>query len=320
VQNLHPVDPLVVFDNQNGGLSTGVGVFPEMDNLDVSDTSGVRGIWGLDLSMADLEVEFFGTQKKSVGYDINNIAGYRPAGFESTGTVERPNIVIPLLTNGTSTNADSANYLIFDDSFSTRLTSQMWGSEISLLSKSYVPGAGGSWQWLGGFRYLNYRESFDFRGTFNNGGIAADTVTQVHSTTNNNMYGPEAGFRAGVNNRWFSLSATPRVAFTLNDYTGITNVASLSGNAAPTGGSGGAVEFTPIVQVSFTGEIHLSPSFSIFGGYDLMWIYRMTRPYDNLVFDSSPGAGGSPVPNIRQQIDLESMYTRGLSFGAVFRY
>ena len=74
------------------------------------------------------------------------------------------------------------------------------------------------------------------------------------------------------------------------------------------------------MQLSFTGEIHVTPNFSVFGGYDFMWIYRMTRPYDNIVYDSTPAIGGSFTPDIRQTIDLESFSTRGLSIGAVLRY
>ena len=89
----------------------------------------------------------------------------------------------------------------------------------------------------------------------------------------------------------------------------------------PTRFSGGDVDFTPIVQVSFAGEIHLTPSFSIFGGYDFMWIYRMTRPYDNLVYDSTTNllANGF-TSQVRQEIDLESFYARGLTVGCVLRY
>lgn len=311
---LNQTDPLQVFDNRNGGIATGVGIIPSLDQLGLNNTSGVRGTWGLDLSSADFELEFFGTQEKDDSFGFNNLSAFRTAGTESLGTVDRPNIAIPLLTNGGVADAASANFLVYDSSFSAQIESRMWGAEATLLTKPYLPGNGFQWQWLGGFRYLSYDESFSNVGVFNNGGTEADQVTRIAAETTNNMYGPQVGARAQIDNKWFTLSATPRIAFALNNYTGSTLF-----NGTETGQEND-VDFTPIVQVSFKGEVHVTPNLSLFGGYDFMWIYRMTRPYDNVVYDSTPGLGGSFTPDIRQSIDLESFSTQGLSVGAVLRY
>ena len=308
---LNLTDPLTVSDQLNGGVNTGIGVIPDDNALSLDDTSGIRGTWGLDLHQADFELEFFGTEDNTARRGFTGIGNtvFRPDADE--GTVERPNIVVPLLTDGAVQDASSANYLIFNDSFSTSLSSRMWGAEASLLSETYIPNAVTSWQWLGGFRYLAVDEQYDLSGT--------TQTTQLRSTAINNMYGPEVGFRSGINTQWVTFSVTPRIAFTLNDYTAETTVAALPGNATPTGGRDGDVEFTPIVQVSFTGEVHLTPNFSVFGGYDLMWIYRATRPFDNVTFDSS-SSSGTLVYDVTQDITLNSLYTKGLSFGCVYRY
>ena len=316
-------DPQTVFDNLNGGVSAGVGVTPNLNNVGLDDASGVRGTWGLDLNNAEFELEFFGTAETTDTFSFRNLSFGRDTGLESQGTPERPNIVTPLLNNGSPSAADAANYLIYDDSFSAELTGQMWGAEAMLLSKTYIPGDVFQMQWLGGFRYVAYEEKYGHRGVFNNGGLAAtDTVSQVRATTVNNMYGPEVGARASINTKYLTFSATPRIAFTLNDYTGETFAGPLAGTADGTSThlSGSSIDFTPIVQVSLTGELHVTPNFSIFGGYDFMWIYRMTRPFDNIVYNSVDGGGGSFAPQIEQQIDLESFYTRGLTAGLIFRY
>lgn len=314
---LNETDPLVVFDNITG-TSAGEAIIPNMGNMALDDSSGIRGTWGLDLANADFELEFFGTEQNHDGFAITNIAAGRDAGAERVGTSAKPNVVTPLLTSGSPQDAATANYLIYDSSFQTTLTSQIWGAEATLLTKPYLPGPGVSLQWLGGFRYVVHEGEFRNRGVSNGGGLLADTVTTFGGTTTNNIYGPEAGFRLQAENKWFTFSATPRIAFALNDYTAITSAAPLG--QPETISSGSDIEFTPIVQVSFTGEIHLTPNFSLFGGYDFMWIYRMTQPYDNIVYDSEPGLAGGFTPNIYQDIDLESFYARGLSFGAVLRY
>ncbi|MEP3479026.1 MAG: BBP7 family outer membrane beta-barrel protein [Fuerstiella sp.] len=311
---LNQTDPLQVFDNSNGGIATGVGIIPSINQLGLNDTSGVRGTWGLDLAAADFELEFFGTQDKSDAFGFNDLSAFRVAGTESLGTVDRPNVVIPLLTDGGIADASTANFLVFDSSFSSEIESRLWGAEATLLTKPYIPGNGFQWQWLGGFRYLSYDESFRSTGAFNNGGLQADVVTQISADSTNNLYGPEVGGRAQINNKWFTLSATPRIAFALNNYTGSTFF-----NGTETGQEND-VDFTPIVQVSFKGEVHVSPNLSLYGGYDFMWIYRLTRPFDNIVYDSTPGLGGAFTPDIRQAIDLESFASQGLTFGAVLRY
>ncbi len=316
-------DPQTVFDNLNGGVSAGVGVTPELGNFALDDTSGIRGTWGLDLANAEFELEFFGTEQNTDGIAFSNLSLGRDVGLESQGTTARPNSVTPLLNNGAVSSADSANYLIYDDSFSAELTSQMWGAEAMLLSKTYIPGDAMQFQWLGGFRYLSYDEEYSHTGVFNNGGLSAtNVVSRIGAQTSNNMYGPEVGARASLKTKWISLSATPRVAFTLNDYSAETFSGPLAGTADGFSSrlSGSDIEFTPIVQLSLTGEIHVSPNFSIFGGYDFMWIYRMTRPFDNIVYNSVEATGGSFEPSIEQAIDLESFYTRGLTTGLIFRY
>lgn len=321
------LDPQSIFDNLNGGISAGVGVTPSTNSLGLADTSGIRGTWGLDLANAEMELQFFGTEQNTSVLSFNNISAFRDSdpnfsGNISEGTEARPNILTPLLTNGAPASADSANYLIFDDTYQADISTQMWGAELTLLSKPYMPDNEVAWQWLGGFRYLVYEEEFNHGGTFTNGGTVTPVVTRIGAQTTNNMYGPELGGRLSVRNRWFSLSATPRVAFTLNDYTADTYSGPLAGAADgfTSRVSQNEIDFTPIVQLSLTAEAHVTPNFSLYGGYDFMWIYRMTRPFDNIVYDSTPGDTGGFVPDIRQEIDLESFYARGFSIGCIFRY
>ncbi|MCA9083505.1 MAG: BBP7 family outer membrane beta-barrel protein [Planctomycetaceae bacterium] len=318
---LNAADPLTVADNLNGGLSTGVGVIPTLGPMSLKDISGVRGTWGLDLHNADLEVQVFGFGDNDSTFRMTNLQGFRLTGTEATGTVARPNVVLPLLSSGAPADAASANYLIFDESYSARLRTSMWGAEATMLTKAYMPGEGPAWQWLGGFRYLQHNETFSQTGVYNNGGTAADRITQIAGTTVNNLYGPEIGARASLNHRWFTLSATPRVAFALNDYTATTTSGPLIDPADPVNRvSQTEIDFTPIVQLGLSAQFKITPNFSIFGGYDFLWMYRLTRPYQNIVYDSEPDLGGAFVPNIRQGVTHEPFNAKGLNLGFVFQY
>ena len=118
---------------------------------------------------------------------------------------------------------------------------------------------------------------------------------------------------------------TPRIAFTLNDYTAKTDSGPLTEAAVSATDPlrsfrESHIEFTPLFELSFTGELHLTPNFSIFGGYDFMWMYKVTRPFNNIHYNSIPGAAGSFAPIVSQNADLDTFYTKGLSFGCVLRY
>ncbi|MCP4782273.1 MAG: BBP7 family outer membrane beta-barrel protein [Fuerstiella sp.] len=324
---LNITDPLTVADELAGGAPTGVGIIPNLNGIDLSDNSGIRGTWGLDLQGAEFELEFFGTEQKTDTITMANLQAFRDPLFPAIGTTARPNVVVPLLTTGAPADAASANYLIYDQSYAAELKAKMWGAEAILVRDSYVPGEGLSWQWLGGFRYMAFEEQFSQLGLFNNGGgvAPATRISQIRSTTANHMYGPEVGARASIVHRKFTFSMTPRIAFTLNDHTAKTQSGPLVGTAVSATDplrtfDESHIEFTPLFELSFTGELHLTPNFSIFGGYDFMWMYKVTRPFDNIHYNSVPGAAGSFNPIVSQQVNLDTFYTKGLSFGCVLRY
>ncbi|MEZ6126738.1 MAG: hypothetical protein R3C49_26755, partial [Planctomycetaceae bacterium] len=105
VLNLDPTNPLQVFDNGHSpAADVGVSVFGTTGNLAVQDVPGARGTWGLDLNGAEFEFQLFGTGTTSDAYGLLDLAANRPVdtvtGNPGIGTVQRPNIVIPLLTDG----------------------------------------------------------------------------------------------------------------------------------------------------------------------------------------------------------------------------
>ncbi|MCA9061294.1 MAG: BBP7 family outer membrane beta-barrel protein, partial [Planctomycetaceae bacterium] len=248
-----------------------------------------------------------------------NLQTGRTVGTEAIGTTFFPNMALPLQTSGASTTLANTNAIVFDESVQLRDEAQVWGTEISFLTDPHVPGEGFKWQWLGGFRYLNLDERFGLTGVFNNGSTVADRITTITSDTINNVYGPEVGGRASIVHRWFSFGVTPRVMFGLNDRT--AEVASDAlGTGVVTRFRDRHVDFTPITQLSFTGEINLSQRFSVFGGYDFLWIPLITRAHENIAANSTPALGGGFDPDIRLANRREAFAAQGFSFGAVFRY
>ena len=333
-QSLEGVDvPIDINDNLNGGNSVGQTLFPQSSSLNLIDTPGLRGTLGVAMNGGDLELSFFGFQQKSDVLAYNNIAGARTinaavvaaAGGAATGvaidpaigTTINPNYAIPLLTDGVVTDVAGLNALIFDDTFQARFSSQLWGTELTFLTDRYVPGEGFGFQWLGGIRYTNLDETYSIHGTYDGGLAVADHTTDINSAVINNFYGPEGGARLSYVTRWFTLSATPRVMLGLNDYT-----STVSSNPLGTGSTSyrrQTTDFGSITQLNLAAEVHLNSKFSVYGGYDFMWIPRVSRPNENIYYNSTSTATGF-APDIRQNVNLSTFSANGFSLGAVFRY
>ncbi len=317
-----PLVPFQVFDNLNGGASAGLGVVPGTNNLGMEDTSGIRGTLEVALNGGQLELSVFGTEQTGDSFVLTNLQTGRVVGSEALGTALRPNIVTPLTTNGAVSSSTTMNAFIYDDSFHAQIDSQLWGTEFLLLQDYYLPNNAFNWQWLGGFRYISFDEEFTQTGTYTNGGALATPVsTVIGGEALNNVYGPEVGGRASLRSKYVSLSATPRIAFALNDHRdSVTSGPLTAANEAPMRFTQESIDFSPILEINFQAQIHVSPNFSLIAGYDLMWIFKASRPNNNITYDSLPGTGGVFNPNITQKISLDDFYIQGFHFGGLCTY
>jgi hypothetical protein len=318
--------PVEINDNLNGGNSVGETLFPTMHTIGKQDVPGIRGTLGVALNGADLEMSFFGMEQTGDSFTQADISGPReilnaqvPTIDPALGTLFNPNYAIPLLTDGAVTDVTAVNALIFNDSLNIELESQLWGSEIILLTEKQIPGGEGhSWQWLSGIRYLNLDEKFTINGSFDGFGLVPDSSTRIQSKTVNNLYGLEVGARAAWTTRWFTLSATPRTMFGLNDYTATVNADPLGLGNVRTGDE--SVDFGFAAQLNLLAEVHLNNHFSLYGGYDFLWLPRVTRPDENIVYDSTNNIAGGFTPNITEHTNFSHFIAQGLSVGCVFRY
>lgn len=317
--------PFDVNDNLNGGGSVGDTLFPMAGQIGGEDIPGIRGTLGVALNEAELELSFFGMQQSGDTYSLSGIADARdrlavldPTLDPTLGTFFAPNYALPLLTDGAVQDATGFNSLIFNDSFSAELESQLWGTEVIILSDRNVPGNGLSMQWLGGVRYINLDERFSINGTFDGRGLLPDRTTAIGSTAVNNLYGPELGLRLAYTSEHLTLSVTPRIMFGLNDHT--TKVGSSITGFNPSVSGTEDEDFATATQLNFNGELHLTPQFSVFGGYDFMWLTGVTRPYENIIYDSTSDGAGGFIPLIREDTNIKDFVAQGFSVGAVFRY
>ena len=344
-------------DNLNGGANVGDSLIPSTKGLDFNSIPGMRGTWGLQLDSAEMELSFFGFQQETSLSDFGSIAAARLAyergrtsGDPALATLPQldptlgaassptsttinfpgirpwsPNYFVPLLTDGTVQDVASANALVFNDRLVLGASSQMWGSELSFLTNRRAPGgAGPSWQWLGGLRYISLDEAFWLRGSYGTtasaDAIIAARNTAISATTINNIYGPEFGARFALTSKYLTLSMTPRVMLGLNNFTGEVVADPIGLGATRT--SEESVEFATASQVNLMAEMNFNRHFSIYGGYDFMVITGVSRPQENVYYNTvlNP-VGGTTDFDIRQSTDVDDyFFAQGLSFGVKVQY
>ncbi|HAP06522.1 MAG TPA: hypothetical protein DCR20_01750 [Planctomycetaceae bacterium] len=334
--------PIDYNDNLTGGTPAGATLIPTYDGLNLDGVRGIRGTWGVALQDAEMELSFFGTGQKTAVRDFGDLAAPRIGRSQLDPTIDpelglsqvpllpgkmpfAPNYAVPLTTNGVVQDIAGANALVFNDTLTMSMGSQVWGAEMAFLTSRNAPGgAGPSWQWLGGFRYLNLDERFNLTGTYgdydNVSAIVPNRFTSITSSTINNIYGPEFGGRLALTSKYMSLSATPRVMFGLNDYQSTVN--SSPNSLASVVTQNDSIDFSTASQLNLLAEFNLSPHFSVFGGYDFLCITSVTRPQDNIEWDSTTAAlGGVATPNIHERTIMDDFFfAQGFSFGGVFRY
>lgn len=317
-----PLVPFQVFDNQNGGASAGLAIVPGANNLGMEDTSGIRGTLDVALNGGSLEWSVFGTEQTGDSLLFANLSAGRPVGSEALGTTTLPNIVTPLTTDGVATTSTTMNSFVYDDSFHAQIDTQLWGTEILLLQDYYLPQHPFNLQWLGGFRYVSFDEEMTHTGTYTNGGaLAVPVSTVIGGEALNNVYGPEIGARASLRTKYLTLTATPRIAFSLNDHrSSVTSGPLTAANEAPVRITEENIDFSPMVEINFQAQIHVSPNVSLIAGYDFFWIFKASRPNNNVSYDSTAGMGGVFAPNIGQDISLDDFYLQGLTLGALCTY
>ena len=120
------------------------------------------------------------------------------------------------------------------------------------------------------------------------------------------------------------LEAIPRVTFGLNNTSSHldsrfenTDAGGLI-DATATSADAKEVDYSTIFQVSLNARAHVTPRFSLFGGYDFLWIDRLSRPYNNIRYNSTTNDLGIAIATPELVVDGESAFIQGFSVGGEF--
>ena len=308
-------DPRVPFDvsEPETGTSLDEARVADLNSMTLNDTPGIRGTLGTEFMGGWTELSFFGLEENVERVLFDNIAAN-----------DDPNIITSLLSDGSVSDSESLNLFNYDQSFRAVFGTQMWGAEANFIREYDVRGDGCRWEPLFGFRYINLDEHLGQIGVFNNGGTEADRTTRIRSRTSNHVYGPQVGLQVSVVHRRVSLAAQTRLAFALNNYlTQVrhTTTFPVENERSPFDENEREeeVDFTTVLQIGFNARVQCTQKFSLFGGYDFMWLNRVARAHETINYNSTRN-GVQLVPDIGVEDDLGGFFVKGFSIGGEFLY
>jgi hypothetical protein len=309
-----PTRPFLIFAP---GTSTpvGLGTVPTTQGMNLGSMNGVQVTAGLSfIDDGSIEVGAFFLGRKTTGFTIAPLGEQVtiPTGFFSFISVPR------VLATSTLSNGNVSDHLLlYDTSYSAVFQSQLWGAEANYL---YDLDAVGLLQFrpLIGARYLNLTERLTQTGVFQGGLAIPPLVSTIDAHTINNLYGAQLGFRTEVVTKYLELGLTPKILLLGNtmDVNVFTN--HLRAPADPVVSSSNLTStFSFGSEVGAFATINLTPSFSIRGGYNLIWLNRVTRPQKDVYYNDN---GNAAPPAIISRTIFSDVLITGFTFGGEFRF
>jgi hypothetical protein len=298
--------PTDAFDNS--GILLGQTRVPHLDNFRFRDIYGLRLTYGVPLTVGSLEFSVFMMEQAN----HSELAPELPSGttpgagnFVSTST----------FVDGLTTN----NGQRFDKSFDARLTSEVWGTNSRVIFDKYELGPGLSLNPLIGFRYLNVNEQLLQRGVYNNLGTQPDQVSLVGVEVDNNILGIDFGFQSEFTHKWLTLGIRPSVSLGVNISEATAHTERFVSLTDPFRDSEtDRVAFSPVAELATYLKLNLTDSFTVMAGYNLIYITRMQRAGDAIIYDISSGPPSQSI--VRAKKDYKSMMIDGLTVGCEWRF
>lgn len=300
------------------GAIVGTATAPSLGEININNNNGFRGTFGAPVGPGAFEASAFILATSDAELNLT--------GRITPGDLVGPPIVLPTFV-GQPTLVEGARsdtgLLLYTDSYEAVLRTSVWGTEANYIFNAPNANSGNpvTFSPLVGARYLNFRESLRQAGVYdftNDGGVTFTPVErQINSSTINNSYGPQFGVRAEMNISRLTIGAEPKVMLGLNSYKATLSTRNiLSPTEAPLNVSETKTTFGPVADLKVYTRFALSENVHAFASYNFMWAGLITRPDNNIVYNTSI----TGVGDFRQNVNYTDAIIQGLSVGAEFRY
>jgi hypothetical protein len=304
--------------------------------IDFGNITGVRGtIGGWCCEKVGIEGSIFGLPRQGRTFTA------------VSGGVDMPVIAVPI--NSTVSNIPFGGIPEGETSFNpgntasvirVNATTELWGAQALGLA-CVCRGDNGYLTLMGGFRYLDLRESLTLDQTFFD--VQAPGTLSVNDTfqTRNQIYAAAAGLRAGVCCKCVALELSGLVAFgpSRQEYTALGSTTATPGAfGLPAGTTPGGVfalpsnigtfsknEFVVVPEGEAKVTVNVCRNVGLFAAYDFLFINSVLRasnqinrnvnPTQNTIFQPTTGVPG-PLPEFART----EFWAQGVSAGIEIRY
>lgn len=216
---------------------------------------------------------------------------------------------------------DTDDRVRFATNFETvKLTNRVSFNGVELMRTARIPQFhdGSNFELLYGVRFLQVKDRFTILGT---GGDLDSTF--MNTTIENQIVGPQVGFRWSLQRQRWVISAEGRFLAGFNfqngnqrwtyaseiDTPAIRNAAPLTSNTVRNEST--ADEFSPTGELRFNSSYYLTKSFALKVGYSILYVDGVQRAADSVVY-SLPNFG------ITTRNNDGYILANGLSFGIEF--
>lgn len=223
--------------------------------------------------------------------------------------------VIPAVTLTVNGAPSDTQMILFDNGYDAELRSGMWGAQGNWVGNPVTPQNTLCLSPVVGIRYVKFDEELRISGS----DITTATNPRITSKSNNNLVGPQLGFRASLDSKWLSFGIEPKVMFGINRHQDTVRATQIFDVANPNAfETNEDTDFAPACNVPAYAKLHLSQNFSLFAGYELLWLSNVSRATEHIVYDS-PAIPTDP-PQIGLKKHREQVYAHGFMVGGELRF
>lgn len=307
-----PTIPFAVFDRTSGNLFNGY--VTTLDRVGLEMNNGIRGTIGIPTVVGDFEASVWYLQEHS-----QNISRTDAVNADFFGAY-----IIPTLLDGLPRN--NAVALAFSDSLVANYQTQIMGTEFNFITASDRPGLGINFRPTMGAYYISLEEDVNIVGVDSHSAATTRTAG-ITSNADNDIFGAQFGVLAEFKHEWFTISAQPKVMFGFNRQEArvVTSNLFVGAGTSATDTDIFATEdshnrFSPGVKLELKATVHLSKNFSIFAGYDLLYLASVTRPGDNIYWNDFVVDANSNAASTRVNLDHTAIMLQGVSAGGMLKF
>lgn len=234
---------------------------------------------------------------------------------------------IPLTRDGLPSVID---YVLFDQGMNIKVQSNLQGTDTRFVFASLNPNVGLELAPLIGFNYLHYSNSLLIRGN----DLGTATSHRIESESNNNIFGPEIGFRLESRGKWLTLGFQPKFTFGVNrmsNRVGTSQIFTSGFVLDPITGlptttplepdqfrKDTLTRFSPVIELETSARIRLAENINLTIGYQFMATSNMSLSERNIVWDSSSNLADPPRIGLEQ--NRQTFWMQGINVGLQWQF